>query len=335
MSEVMRVAEDITRDAELAAGDEGEPIVIDARDPPGATDDMRGIALAAGAYVFWGVVPVYWRWLSNVAPFEITVHRVLWCALFVIGVTIVRGRTAVLLAMFRLPKLIATLALTSVLISANWLIYIYCVASHQLVEASLGYYIVPLLSIALGVFLLGEKMSRLRLFAVGLAAIAVIVKTVEVGRAPWIALVLALSFGFYGFFRKRAPVEALDGLTIETLLLFPFTVALVLYWTITGTGSFTLDHPLTDGLLVFGGPLTAVPLAMFAAGARRIRLTTLGFLQYLSPSITLSVAVFGFGEAFTKSDAITFGCVWAALILVAVEGRFNRARTRTPPAPAR
>src|SRR5262249_34568208 len=145
---------ELSRQDFVTAGDEGEPIVIDARDPPGATDDMRGIALAAGAYVFWGVVPVYWRWLSNVGPFEITVHRVLWCALFVIGVTVARGRIAALLAMFRQPKLIATLAMTSMLISANWLIYIYCVASHQLVEASLGYYIVPLLSIALGVFLL-------------------------------------------------------------------------------------------------------------------------------------------------------------------------------------
>jgi chloramphenicol-sensitive protein RarD len=329
---MMRVAEDIARDAELAVGDQGEPIVIEGHDPPGAHDDMRGIALAVGAYVFWGIVPVYWRWLSNVGPFEITVHRILWCAVFVIGVTIARKRTVALLVLFRQPKLIATLMLTSVLISVNWLIYIYCVSSHQLVEASLGYYIVPLLSIALGVSLLGEKMSRLRLFAVALAAVAVIVKTIEVGHAPWISLALAFSFGFYGFFRKRAPVEAMDGLTIETLLLFPFTLALVLYWTATGTSAFTLYHPLTDGLLIFAGPLTAVPLAMFAAGARRIRLTTLGFLQYLSPSITLTLAVFGFGEAFTRNDAITFGCVWAALILVAVEGWI---RTRPQPEPVR
>jgi chloramphenicol-sensitive protein RarD len=321
--------------AGLPAGDEGEAIVIGARNAAGAGDDMRGIVLAAGAYVFWGIVPVYWRWLSNVGPFEITVHRILWCALFVAGVTIARRRTTSLLVLFRQPKLIATLMLTSVLISANWLIYIYCVSSHQLVEASLGYYIVPLLSIALGVFLLGEKMSGLRLFAVALAAVAVVVKTIEVGRAPWISLALALSFGFYGFFRKRAPVEAMDGLTIETLLLFPFTLALVLYWSATGTSAFTRHHPLTDGLLIFAGPLTAVPLAMFAAGARRIRLTTLGFLQYLSPSITLTLAVFGFGEAFTRNDGITFGCVWAALILVAAEGRFSRTRTPRSPAPVR
>lgn len=308
---------------ELAvAAETGAPVEIEAATAKG--DDLTGIAYASLAYIFWGVVPIYWRGLSDVPPFEITVHRVLWCALFVVAVCIARGRFSHIAAIFRDPRLLATLTLTSILISTNWLIYIYCVASHQLVDASLGYYIVPLISIALGVTLFGEHMSRLRLFAVALATIAVVVKAIDVGHLPWIALGLALSFGFYGFFRKRANIDAMDGLTIETLILFPITLALVLYWTLSGTGAFRASVPLTDALLIFGGPLTAVPLAMFAAGARRIRLTTLGFLQYLAPSITLTLAIFGFGERFTSLDGVTFGCVWLALIVVAVEGRFSR-----------
>jgi chloramphenicol-sensitive protein RarD len=316
-------AEDAGAGGELAAaGESGAPFEGgQAALPP---DDLAGIFYAAAAYAAWGIMPLYWRLLAKVSAFEITVHRILWCALFVVAVSLARRRVPHLLSLAGNPRLLATLALTSVLISANWLIYIYCVGSHQLVEASLGYYIVPLLSIALGVTLFGERLSRLRLFAMALAGAAVVLKTLEVGHVPWIAPALALSFGFYGYFRKRANVDAMDGLTIETLILFPLTLALVAFWTVSGTGALRLSHPTTSALLILGGPLTAVPLAMFAAGARRIRLTTLGFLQYLSPSITLTLAIFGLGEAFTPLDAVTFGCVWAALVIVAAERQFSR-----------
>jgi chloramphenicol-sensitive protein RarD len=305
-----------------AAGETGAP--LEGAEASIQRDDLTGVVYAALAYIFWGIVPIYWRWLGNVPPFQITVHRVLWCALFVAAVSFARGRIPHLLALIRNTRILATLALTSVLISINWLIYIYCVASDQLVEASLGYYIVPLLSIALGVAFYGERLSRLRLVAVVLAGAAVILKTLDVGHIPWIAPALALSFGFYGYFRKRANVDAMDGLTIETLILFPITLVLVLYWTLSGTGAFHGTTIATDTLLIFGGPLTAVPLAMFASGARRIRLSTLGFLQYLAPSITLTLAIFGFGEGFTRLDAVTFGCVWVALLIVALEGRLRR-----------
>ena len=305
-----------------AAGETGAP--LEGIEASVQRDNLAGVTYAALAYIFWGVVPIYWRWLANVPPFQITVHRVLWCALFVAAVSFARGRIPHLLALVRNTRILATLALTSVLISINWLIYIYCVASDQLVEASLGYYIVPLLSIALSVAFYGERLSRLRLVAVVLAGAAVILKTLDVGHIPWIAPELALSFGFYGYFRKRANVDAMDGLTIETLILFPVTLVLVLYWNLSGTGAFRGTTAAADALLIFGGPLTAVPLAMFAAGARRIRLSTLGFLQYLAPSITLTLAIFGFGEGFTPLDAVTFGCVWAALLIVAAEGRLRR-----------
>jgi chloramphenicol-sensitive protein RarD len=317
-----------TADRDLATADLSEPAAIAAQHPTATErDDPRGIVFALAAYGLWGITPLYWRLLGNVGPFEITVHRVLWCALFVLVVSLARGRWQQLKDIARNPRLLATLALTSTLISVNWTIYIYCVATRQLVESSLGYYINPLVSIVLGVVLLGERLSKLRLAAVLLAAGAVLVKAVELGHLPWIAPTLALSFGFYGYFRKKADVDAMDGLTVETWILFPLTFGLVLFWGARGTGAFPSAGPTTDTLLILGGPLTALPLAMFAAGARRIRLSTLGFLQYFSPSITLALAVFGFGERFTRVDGITFACVWAALVLVAVEGRFSRGRS--------
>jgi chloramphenicol-sensitive protein RarD len=287
--------------------------------------ETTGILYAGLAYAVWGIIPVYWRLLGDVPPFQLTVQRVLWCALFVAGVTAWRGRLGHIVTIARTPKLLATLALTSVLISANWTIFIYCVATDRLIEASLGYFLTPLLSIALGVFLFGERMTRLRAAGVALAAAAVAVQAVALGHVPWIGLSLALSFGFYGFFRKKAPVDSMDGLAIETALLFPFTIVLVVYWARTGVGAFPSPNLLKDALLIAGGPVTAVPLAMFAAGARRIRLTTLGFLQFLSPSITLVLATLGYHEHFGKVDAITFLFVWLALLLVALDGRFKSA----------
>jgi chloramphenicol-sensitive protein RarD len=287
--------------------------------------EATGILYAGSAYAFWGITPLYWRLLGDVPPFQLTTHRVLWCALFVGLVTAWRGRLGHVVTILRTPALLGTLALTSVLITTNWTIYIYCVASNQLVEASLGYYLTPLLSIALGVFLFGEHMTRFRLAAVVLAAIAVAVKAAALGHVPWIAFSLALSFGFYGFFRKKAPVDSMDGLLIETALLLPFTLALVSYWARTEPGAFPSSNLLKDALLVAGGPITAVPLAMFAAGARRIRMTTLGFLQYFTPTFTLLLATFAFHERFGRIDAISFAFVWVALLVVALEGRFRPA----------
>lgn len=302
--------------------------------PNHAKDDAAGIGYAAFAYIFWSVMPLYWRLLDAVPPLQITVHRIFWCALFVGVLAVVRGRLPALKQIVFSPRLFATLALTAVLISINWGVYIYCVATRQLVEASLGYYINPLISIALGVLLFGEHISRMRLVAIVLAGIAVSIQSIELGHFPWIAPVLALSFGFYGYFRKLTPVQSLDGLTIETWILLPITSGLIWYWSGHG-GAFPSPDLKRDGLLILGGPLTALPLAMFAAGARRIRLSTLGFLQYLSPSITLVLATLGLGESFTRVDMMTFGLVWVALVIVAFDSRFGRLKEPiTNPEPA-
>lgn len=282
--------------------------------------------MAGSAYAMWGVVPVYWRFLPEVPPFELTVHRVLWCALFVFGVTLWRGRLAQIRDIVRTPKVIRLLILTSLLITLNWTIYIYSVATDQLVEASLGYYVTPLISIALGVSFFGEKLSRMRLVGLVLAAVAVATKTIALGHIPWIAPALAFSFGFYGYFRKLIPVDSLDGLLVETSILFPFTLGLVSFWAARGTGAFPSPDWLVDVLLFGAGPVTAVPLAMFAAGARRVRMSTLGFLQYIAPSITLLLATVAFGEPFGRVDAVVFVCVWTALIVVAAEGRTHGLR---------
>jgi chloramphenicol-sensitive protein RarD len=225
--------------------------------------------------------------------------------------------------------MIGALALTSVLIAVNWTLFIWCVSTHRLVEASLGYYMTPLVSIVLGVVLLGERISRIRLAAIALATVAVAVKAIDVGGLPWIAPALALSFGFYGYLRKLIPVDAFDGLTVETVLLFPPMLAIVLFWAHAGTGAFGLGNLGRDALLILAGPVTAAPLVLFAAGARRVRMTTLGFLQYFSPSITLAIATLALGEHFTRTDAVTFAFVWGALLLVGLEGRSVREIART------
>ncbi|MBV9331536.1 MAG: EamA family transporter RarD [Alphaproteobacteria bacterium] len=291
-------------------------------------DEAAGLFYALAAYAIWGVVPLYWRLLGGVGAFEITVHRILWCAIFSACVTVVRGRATHFLAIFASPRIIAALSASSALITLNWTVFIWCVTSHQLVEASLGYYLTPLVSIGLGVALLGERISPIRIVALLLASAAVLIKTLQFGHLPWIAPALALSFGFYGYVRKLTPVDAFDGLATETALLFPVAAILVAIWAVSGTGAFPSPRVETDLLLILAGPLTAVPLVLFAAGARRLRMTTLGFLQYSSPTITLLVATAWLGERFTRTDAFAFACVWSALLLVTLEAQRLRAGRR-------
>ncbi len=291
-------------------------------------DDTRGILYVGGAYAFWGFVPLYWWFLKDVPPFEITLHRILWCALVGLVVTAGRGRMSRFISVLRTVRVMGALMISSILITTNWTIYVYCVDSQRLLEASMGYYMTPLVSIGLGIALLGERISRVRAAAIALASVAVAVQALSLGHFPWIAPALALTFGFYGYVRKLTPVDSLDGLTIETCLLLPITVPLIAMWGVQGSGAFPSPVLSRDAFLIGTGPLTAVPLVLFAAGARRIRLTTLGFLQYFSPTITLLVATLILGEPFTRTNMVTFGLVWAALLLVGLEGRLGAWRRR-------
>jgi chloramphenicol-sensitive protein RarD len=292
-------------------------------------DSLTGLLYGASAYIFWGLVPLYWRQLEALPALELTAHRVVWCALFVGVILAVRGDLGATLKALRNPRLFATLFATGTLLCINWAVYIWSIETDQLVEASLGYYINPLFSIALGVVLLREHMSPLRRFAVELACVAVLVQTLALGHFPFIALTLALSFGLYGYLRKTAAIEALPGVFAEAALIAPFALLFLLYRARTGVTPLLPGDPWRDVLLLLSGPITALPLTLFAAGARRLRLSTMGFVQYLSPTITLLLAVFLFGELFTWLNAATFGCVWAALALLALEAapaRFRWAR---------
>jgi len=295
--------------------------MANAEQPPDQHHEGQGILLACGAYFVWGLVPLYWRLLEDVSPWQVTLHRIVWCALFGVIVTVFRRRMLHFIAVFRTPRLLGALTASSLLITANWTLFMYTVTTHQLVEAAFGYYLTPLVSIGLGVTLLGEKISPTRIAALVLASAAVGVQAVDLGHIPWVAPALALTFGFYGYVRKMTPVDSLEGLTVETVLLFPVAAVLIALWAFNGTGAFPSPSPTRNALLIFTGPLTALPLVMFAAGARRLRLTTLGFLQYLSPTITLLVATLLLHEPFTRTNIIAFGCIWSALMLVSLEGR--------------
>ncbi|MGC8534368.1 MAG: EamA family transporter RarD [Rhizomicrobium sp.] len=293
---------------------------------PSDTNERIGILFAAAAYAIWGLLPLYWDHLTQVPPIQVTAWRVCLTALVVLGFTVLRGNLGTVLGHVRNRPLLLRLALSASLIALNWTTYVYSIASHQLVEASLGYFILPLISIALGVGLLQERISRFRLAGVGLMLVAVVVQVAVLGRIPWVALVLALSFGFYGYVRKLAPVGAIEGLLIETCLLLPVAVALLIGWAMNGEFAFSLAMPVHDALLLCCGPFTALPLTLYAAGIRRIRLSTLGLLQYLSPTISLVIAVVVFAEPFPMADIISFSCVWLGLALVAGEQQLARAR---------
>ena len=286
-----------------------------------------GIASAAAAYVIWGLFPLYFRQLAMVPPMEILVHRVLWSVLFVLVLLGLRRQWAWIAAVARQPRVLGAFAASALLLSVNWLVYIWAVNNGHVVDASLGYFITPLVNVLLGYTVLHERPRRAQWVALGLAAAGVVWLTWQVGALPWIALVLATTFGSYGLLRKIAVLGPLEGLALETLLLTPpALLAMVLWW---GPGSASL--PPADGgtsLWLIGiGPVTAIPLLLFAAGARSISLTTLGVLQYLGPTIQFGLGVWYFREPFDPARLVGFGLIWAALALYSADG-FRTARAR-------
>ncbi len=278
-----------------------------------------GITYAATAYVVWGVIPIFWKFLEHVDAVEIVVHRIVWTLIFALAALAAWHRLPKLYAALKKRKVLAALLLSAILIAFNWGLFIWAVTTDRIIETSLGYYINPLVSFVLGVALLGERLSRLQMIAIALALAGVINQTVALGYLPWISLVLAVSFGFYGLIRKTVPVESLEGLTVEAIILTPASLAYIVYLVATKQGAFMHVSLFTDVYLILAGPVTAVPLLLFAAGARLIRLSTMGFLQYLAPSISLVIAVFMYGESFTHTHAITFALIWSALALVSWE----------------
>ncbi|BCO29855.1 protein RarD [Rhodoferax lithotrophicus] len=279
-----------------------------------------GVLYAGLAYICWGLFPIFFKQLSNVHPFEVVMHRMVWSLLFLVCVLAVLKRWAWLRELLRQPRVLAAFALSALLLSANWSVYVWAVHNAHVVDASLGYFILPLVNVAFGFIFLKERPRPGQWLAVAVAATGVLWLAVQAGRLPWVALVLAFTFGFYGLLRKVATLGALEGLTLETLLLSPFALGLLVWWTWHGQGALVQGDIPTLGWLLLAGPLTAVPLLLFAAGARRIPMATLGILQYISPSLQMLVGVWMYGETFESTRFVGFGLVWSALVIYSLEG---------------
>jgi chloramphenicol-sensitive protein RarD len=282
----------------------------------------RGTLYGFGAYVLWGAFPLYFRALDESGAFEILLHRILWSLVVLLAIALaVRSLRAGLATTLRTPRLVVTLGAAAVLIAANWGIYIYAVNSGQVVQAALGYFINPLVTVALGVFVLRERLRPAQWVAVAVGLVAVVVLTADYGGLPWIALSLAFSFGTYGLIKNRVGgrVGALSGLTTETLVLGPFALAILAFYEAGGHGSFTANAPWQALLLASAGLVTVGPLLLFAAAARRVPLTTMGLLQYLTPVLQLIVGVTVLGEHVPPARWAGIGLVWLALMILTAD----------------
>ncbi|MBD1205603.1 MAG: EamA family transporter RarD [Rhodobacteraceae bacterium] len=277
-------------------------------------DSPKGLALAIAAYLMWGFLPLYMKALATVPVLEVLAHRVVWSVPVAGAVLIWLGRTADLRTALRSPRMIGMAALTAGLISVNWAIYVWSIQSGQALEAALGYYINPLFSIFLGAVLLGERMTRAQVAAIALAAAAVAVLTWEAGRVPLVALGLTVSWGFYAYLKKRLPLGPNQGFMLEVLILSPLALGFLLWTGAQGGLVFGADAGLT-GLLLLAGVVTAVPLMVYANGAKLLRLSTIGILQYIAPTMIFLTAVFVFGEEFGTARAVAFPMIWAALVI--------------------
>lgn len=285
-----------------------------------------GIVYASLAYLSWGLFPLYFRQVAAVPALEVVLHRTLWSLVFVLALLAMRRQWAWMREVLRQPRVLGAFALSALLLAANWLTYVWAVNNGHVVDASLGYFILPLVNVALGYVFLHERPRPGQWLAVTVAAAGVLWLTLLTGRLPWIALVLALSFGFYGLLRKVAVLGALEGLTLETVLLAPVTMAVLGVWAWHGQGALVQGDASTLGWLVLAGPVTAIPLLWFAAGARRIPLATMGILQYIAPSLQLALGVWLFHEAFDVSRLAGFVLIWAALLVYTLEGWWVRRR---------
>ena len=284
-----------------------------------AANPRRGYILGLIAYITWGLFPLYFKAIAAVPSIEIIVHRVLWSALCGSLLLLVWKHPGWWRELRDNPRRLAILALSGSLIAANWLTYVWAVNNGRMVEASLGYYINPLVNVLLGMLLLGERLRPLQWLAVGLAAIGVAQQVWQVGSLPWVSLVLALTFGFYGLIRKKAPVAALPGLVVETWLLVPLAIGWLLLNPMAVSAQASFWTTSQAWWLAAAGPITVMPLICFNAAARHLPYTTLGFLQYIAPTLVLSLAVLVYGEHLAASTLLAFAFIWAGLAVYSVD----------------
>jgi chloramphenicol-sensitive protein RarD len=280
---------------------------------------LAGFISAVSAFLIWGLSPIFYKSLRHVPPFEILMHRMVWSFLFLLPVLILLKRWKSFVRIFRYRKAMSMLFGTTLLVACNWFVYIWAINNNHILQASLGYYINPLVNVMLAMLFLRERLRRLQIVAVLLALAGVLYLTFSIGQFPWVALTLAFTFAFYGLLRKTAPVEALEGLSIETLLLFIPAAGYLFYLDRQGAGAFFNIHWHTDLLLMASALITAIPLLLFTTGARSLTFVTIGFLQYLAPSCNFLLAVFVYGEPFSTAQAVTFCVIWTALAIFSVD----------------
>ncbi|HNQ24181.1 MAG TPA: EamA family transporter RarD [Phycisphaerae bacterium] len=286
-----------------------------------------GVLFGLGAYGLWGVFPLYFKAIAQVPALEVLAHRIVWSVLLLVALVLLQRRGRALLRVLAHWPTALALATTTVLIALNWFVFIWAVANNHVLQSSLGYFINPLVNVLLGFVFLRERLRRGQVLAVALAAVGVGLRTWH--QVPWIALVLAGSFGFYGLLRKVARVDALLGLTVETALLAPWAAGYLLYLGARGDGAFGAVSPKLTILLLLAGVITAVPLLWFTHAAKRLTLTTLGFLQYLAPTGHFLLAVLAFGEPFTRHDVLSFALIWSALGIYSADA-VQRGRQLAP-----
>ena len=303
-------------------------------DTPTATLSRSGLAAAAAAFVIWGIFPIYLAGLVGVSALQITAHRVAWSWLFVLGWLAWRGELQETLRAAMRPALLARLALTATLITINWLAFVWAVNQQRVVDVSLGYYINPLVNVLLGIVVLSERLNRMQWVAVVLAAAGVAYLTLATGHIPWVALTVAISFALYGVIRKTAGIDALPGLAIELSLLAPFAIGYLIWCELHGVAALGHSGTGVDALLVASAFVTAIPLFLFAYGARQIPYSTIGVIQYIAPSLQLACAVLFFGEPFDHGHAVGFALIWLGLLLYAADGLYARANQQPAREPA-
>ncbi|HNT25296.1 MAG TPA: EamA family transporter RarD [Anaerolineales bacterium] len=285
-----------------------------------------GILIGIATYILWGLLPIFWRAIHQVPAIEILGHRMVWSLLFVIAILTLRKDWGWLKPALRQPRTLGTYVLAAALLSVNWFTYIWGVNAGFIVETSLGYFINPLVSMLLGVLFLGERLRRGQVVAVGLAVVGVLYLTLDYGRLPWIALVLAFSFGLYGLIKKTAPLGSVQGFTIETTAMFLPALGYLLYLQFSGGASFVNGGGFVTVMLFLTGAVTSIPILLFGTAARRIPLSMIGFLQYIAPTLQFLLGVLVYKEPFPPSRLVGFIIIWTALVVYTFEGLWVRWR---------
>jgi chloramphenicol-sensitive protein RarD len=296
------------------------------------TDDAarsrQGVFFAIAAYTMWGVAPIYFKWLQEVPALEILSHRIIWSFVLVFILIMALRRGNRLKPVLQNKQQMARLTLATCLLGGNWFLFIWAINNNHILDASLGYYINPLLNVAIGMAFFAERMRKMQLVAIALAVVGVLIQVVSFGSVPWVALALACSFAIYGAIRKRLPIDSITGLWLETLILTPAVLVYLVFFASSSAADMTQNTWQINTLLIAAGVVTTAPLLCFTAAAQRIRYSTLGFFQYIGPSLMFILAVWVYGEPLAADKLVTFAIIWVALALYSIDTLVHQQRSK-------